>query len=299
MSTIYPARVFFLLARESNKAVVFRRGPTKWTQMITWDLDTDKLEYGQWTKTKFQKWRCDLSPSGKYLIYLDHQFEREYSSTNISKPPYWTAITKWKHYEPRSMGGGLFKSENSVELNWHFMLEVDELFPAPSDLNVTCKSGTPKEKLSFDIEKTRLQRDGWKLLDAKAFIENETSMQQESSLFWDGIFMDNKFQSTPNLWSKQITKSRFLYRLSYFHPNKFKRLSKFFIKRKQEVKELEEIEWAEVDYNKRIIATKKGILMASKFFKDGSVQLNNLELLHDLNAQKPIEIAVPDEMKKW
>lgn len=282
MPTIHPARIFFLLARAVNKAIVFRRGPTKWTQMIVWDLNSNELEYGQWSKVKFQKWRCDLSPSGKYLIYLDDQFENGDSATIISKPPFWTAITKWKHYNPLfDIGGGIFNSENEIVLNWHYMLEAEKLFPVSPQLKVISKGE------SFNVETARLERDGWNLLDAKEFVEKEVNNQQESSIFWDDIYTGNPFQSSPDLWSKPITKSSFLYRLSYLHPKKIKRLSKFFIKRRQEVRELDGIEWAEVDYNGRIIATRNGALMASKIFNDGSVQLSNLEILHDLNALKP------------
>ncbi len=294
MSTTHPARVFFLLARAINKAIVFRRGPTKWTQMIVWNLDSDKLEYGQWSKVKFQKWRCDLSPSGKYLVYLDDQFEDGDSATIISKPPFWTAITKWKHYNPLfGIGGGVFNSENELVLNWHYMLETETLFPASPQLKVSSKGK------SFNVEDTRMERDGWTQLDSKAFVDNELNQFEELPLFWKDIYMENRFQSSPDLWSKSITKSSFLYRLSYLHPKKFKRLTTFFIVKRQTVKELKGIEWADVDYNGRIIATKNGTLMASKIFSDGSVQLGNLELLHDLNLQKPKEIPVPDKMKQW
>lgn len=294
MSTTHPARVFFLLARAINKAIVFRRGPTKWTQMIVWNLDSDEIEFGQWSKVKFQKWRCDLSPSGKYLVYLDDQFEDGDSATIISKPPFWNAITKWKHYNPLfGIGGGVFNSENELILNWHYMLETETLFPAPPQLKVSSKGK------SFNIEDRRMERDGWTQLDSKAFVDNELNQLEELPLFWKDIYMENRFQSSPDLWSKSITKNSFLYRLSYLHPKKFKRLTTFFIVKRQQVKALEGIEWADVDYNGRIIATKNGTLMASKIFSDGTVQLGNLELLHDLNLQKPKEIQVPDEMKQW
>ncbi len=302
MEPTYPARIFFLIARTANKAIVFRRGPTKWTQMIVWDLDTDVLEYGQWSKVKFQKFRCDLSPSGKYLIYLDDQFENGDSSTVISKPPFWTAITKWKHCYPRfGTGGGVFQSENEVVLNWHYILEADSLFPIPPQLKVSFN------KKTFDVEITRYERDGWSLSNkVKEFIDNRKDHVTKPSIFWDDIYKfwydiirEKQFQSTPELWSKPITKNSFLYRLSYHHYEKHKQLNKFFIKRRQEIHELEQIEWAEVDHKGRIIASKDGTLVASKTFKDGSVQLGNLELLHDLNPQKPIKIPVPDIMKRW
>ncbi len=76
-------------------------------------------------------------------------------------------------------------------------------------------------------------------------------------------------------------------------------MNQFFLKRRQDVEEIKGFKWADVDHKGRIIATKEGCLYASKQFKDGSIQLLNLEMLHDLNAQKPSEISIPNEMKRW
>jgi hypothetical protein len=38
------ARISMIFARKSPVAVVFRRGPSKWIQVIKWDTDTDTLQ---------------------------------------------------------------------------------------------------------------------------------------------------------------------------------------------------------------------------------------------------------------
>ena len=43
-----PARLHAILAREANKAVVFRRGPSNKTAILEWDLQTDRFKLGQW-----------------------------------------------------------------------------------------------------------------------------------------------------------------------------------------------------------------------------------------------------------
>jgi len=43
-----PCRLQFLLARRAPIAVIFRRGPSKWVQLIKWDTKTDSFEPGQW-----------------------------------------------------------------------------------------------------------------------------------------------------------------------------------------------------------------------------------------------------------
>ena len=45
-----PARIFVLLARDSETAVVIRRGPSKVIQLVRWNTGTDEFEPGQWLK---------------------------------------------------------------------------------------------------------------------------------------------------------------------------------------------------------------------------------------------------------
>ncbi len=96
-----PARLYVILAREAPVAVIFRRGPSRWVQMIKWHTDTDTFEEGQWFKGRVYESKCDLSPDGKLLIYFVLKANRVhpdygYTWTAISKPPYFTALALWK-----------------------------------------------------------------------------------------------------------------------------------------------------------------------------------------------------------
>lgn len=62
---IPPCRLHVLLARRAPVAVIFRRGPTKWVQIIRWDTEKDIFEAGQWFHGRIYEGRSDLSPSGK------------------------------------------------------------------------------------------------------------------------------------------------------------------------------------------------------------------------------------------
>ena len=63
-------RVFAILARNAATGVVFRRGPSKWVQLIRWNTDTDTFESGQWFHGRLYERRADLSPDGTKLIYF-------------------------------------------------------------------------------------------------------------------------------------------------------------------------------------------------------------------------------------
>jgi len=65
-----PARLFMVFARNSSTAVIFRRGPSKWVQLIKWNTKTDAFEPGQWFNGRIYERRADLSPDGSLLIYF-------------------------------------------------------------------------------------------------------------------------------------------------------------------------------------------------------------------------------------
>src|SRR5579862_3754113 len=91
-----PCRLFVLLARNAPTAVIFRRGPSRWVQLIKWNTQADTFEPGQWFHGRVYEKRADLSPDGSLLIYFAAKFGRSvtdgmYSWTAISRPPYFTA----------------------------------------------------------------------------------------------------------------------------------------------------------------------------------------------------------------
>ena len=98
-----PCRLFFILARNANTAVIFRRGPSKWVQLIRWDTERDTFEPGQWFHGRIYERRSDLLPDGTKLIYFASKFnaltleDRDYTYawTAISKLPYLTALALW------------------------------------------------------------------------------------------------------------------------------------------------------------------------------------------------------------
>ena len=71
-----PARLHAILAREANKAVVFRRGPSNKTAILEWDLQTDRFKLGQWFYGSLYPYRCDISPDGRHLVYFAAKYGR-------------------------------------------------------------------------------------------------------------------------------------------------------------------------------------------------------------------------------
>src|SRR5215207_5351929 len=63
-------RLFVMLAREAPVGVILARGPTRWTQLIHWDVARDVFTDGQWLHARVYENRCDLSPDGTKLVYF-------------------------------------------------------------------------------------------------------------------------------------------------------------------------------------------------------------------------------------
>lgn len=104
-------RLHLFFARDTDRAVILRQGPTRQFRMILWHRDTDTFEDGQWVRRQVYVERCSISPDGAHFIYfmLDGRWQSpgKGSYTAISKPPYWTALALFPLGDTWS-GGGAF-----------------------------------------------------------------------------------------------------------------------------------------------------------------------------------------------
>src|SRR5579871_2238579 len=124
MTTKQECRLFVIFAREAHKAVIFRRGPRLWTQLILWNTDSDTFIEGQWFKGTIYTKRCDLSPDASKLIYFGAKHYKRFKPdavtknnwTAISRPPYLTALALWDTSDTWG-GGGFFEDDNTVYLS--------------------------------------------------------------------------------------------------------------------------------------------------------------------------------------
>src|SRR6267378_2894539 len=117
----FSCRLFVILARKADKAVIIRRGPTRWVHLSLWHTDTDRIEHGQWFHGRIYERRCDLSPDGLLFIYFAQKINGRidpaytYAWTAVSKPPYFTALALWPKGDCWN-GGGLFEKQKTVWL---------------------------------------------------------------------------------------------------------------------------------------------------------------------------------------
>jgi hypothetical protein len=120
-ATAPACRLAIKLATEAPVAVVLRRGPSRWAQLIRWRLDDDSVELGQWVRARIYEDMCDLSADGELFVYCARRNTKatlralgEATWTAVSRPPYFTALALWSH--SGYCGGGLFTGARRLAL---------------------------------------------------------------------------------------------------------------------------------------------------------------------------------------
>jgi len=270
------ARLSMLVARKANTAVIFRRGPSMWVQVLKWNTETDIIEQGQWFHGRIYPYRGDLSPLGDYMIYFAAKFNPNrafYSWTAISKPPFLTAIAIWKKHDTFD-GGGLFRSDREIYLNHR----KEEAYPA--DYFIIKKYDIAVNETSwpviYDIAGERMKRDNW-------VWENTDSKSNKNA---DVTYFKKVDEQSSILVKGVMIKEPYEYEWSYY------------LKLNNELIEIEDVQCFDVSLNKRILICSKGCLYAIDDVEDFA-QHRKLSLVADLNNHKPYEMVAPLEMQRW
>jgi len=113
-------RLAVIMAAAAHEAVIFRRGPSAWFQLIRWDTLHDRFDDGAWIRGRIYPEKCDLSPDGRLLVYSVHRGNRFGTSytdcwTGISRSPWLTALALWPVGTTYG-GGGRFAADRRVTL---------------------------------------------------------------------------------------------------------------------------------------------------------------------------------------
>lgn len=260
----------------SSQSVILRRGPSKQVRLIRWDRANDKLELGQWFKGRIYERRCDLSPSGRYLLYFAADQKEPYHSwTAISKPPYLTALALWPKGDCWG-GGGYFTDENSIKLNHlsHQMTLAPE-FKLKKHFRVLPCDQHESHGEDFPIYHRLLLKNHWQYAEAQYY--------EKSSAKKNCLHMTIDHNGEPNQsW----------YTVDY----------KLFDSKHTLLFELSDIDWADFDSNGDLLFAERGKLYRlseknfNKFTKDGEKVLS---LIADLTNMQFEPIAPSKDAQSW
>jgi hypothetical protein len=289
-------RLYAILARKAPIAVVFRRGPSKQVMLLLWHTDTDTFHEGQWLKGRIYERRCDLSPSGKRLMYFAATYKEPFRSwTAISKPPFLTAVAFWPKGDGWG-GGGLFKSEREILLNHRSdEMTLGEGFRLPNGINVASlgeHSGWGEDSPIMD---QRLLRDGWRLFQRGHHIKYNFD-----SKIWIGF-------NPPEIWAKTNPNKNKNYDLHEVTSGLHERDGSWYItehlivdKRSETTISLGRTDWADWCSNGELLFAKDGRIYRLSFGKGGRFRpVEDAKLLIDLNDRKFEAKEAPSEAKSW
>ncbi len=154
MESTIPCRLSLVYNPASDRAVVLRRGPSRWTRMISWDLNADLFEFGQWLHGTVPANDCDITPNGKYIsCYVSsHKKRKPYFWVSVSKPPYFSALSTWLI---SAQGGRCYFNSNN-ELNI-----TPGIYPEEFSLMEGYNSGPLKVTSIYQDNVPKLKRNGW------------------------------------------------------------------------------------------------------------------------------------------
>jgi hypothetical protein len=277
------------MARRAPVALVFRRGPSRWVQLIRWNTQTDEFERGQWFHGRIYERRCDLSPDGSLFIYFAQKKtgrmlrdkEYTYAWTAISKPPYFTALALWPKGDCWH-GGGLFEDAKRVFLN--HKPEVAKPHPNHKPHLLRIRPNPEAQGEDDPIYSKRLERDGWRL-------RQEWRMEYRN---WRGT--KQLFELSPEIREKKNLSSGLAIRLTRTFRH-FDYSEVFSVVGNGPNREfpLSECAWADWDQEGRLVFARHGKLFAGRMRKAVLEQ----QLLCELNQEKPAEVKPPDWATRW
>lgn len=285
-----PCRLFGLLATEAPRAVLLRRGPSRWVQQILWHTATDTFEAGQWFCGRIYEWGCDLSPDGTLLVYLARKAEtpeRRRSSTThkwtaLSHPPYFTAMALWPCGDTWD-GGGVFLSHQHLWLchDWRHLPHKQHRWR-----QVSVEASFRPERFE-----ERARRHGWELVQPGAF----TFAQGGAGSRGGGIHGVTKQAA---VWQKCRADRRYcLVQETYREPDfSYETLTYVVDASNGQQYPLEETTWVEWDQSGRLVFARDGKLFASR---ERAGLPWEVEQIADFNGNTPTSVLAPYQTKRW
>lgn len=285
-------RIYVLLARSAETAVVFRRGPSKQVQMWKWNRANDRFERGQWLHGRVFERRCDLSPNGELLCYFAAKHKGEYPTyTVVSRPPYFSALALFPGMGTWG-GGGLFDGPRRLRLNHSPRnMKLARGFRIPKGFSVERIDEYGGRGENYPIEDERMIRDGWVLVSAGEAHENRFD-----SPLW--IEFD-----PPRVYARHHPKSRDI-RLEQRTRGIGKKqgprtlVDHAIVAKGSEVERFAESDWADWDVNGDLLLAQQGAIFRAKVdAKTG--RLEPLQRLIDLSHETFENVPPPPEALRW
>ncbi|WP_348946492.1 hypothetical protein ABHF33_08125 [Chitinibacter sp. FCG-7] len=272
------------LARNADTAVLLRRGPSKWVQLIKWDLRNDQFEHGQWFRGRIYESVSDLSDDGELLVYMARKDAlrslKELGSTTwtaICRPPFLTALQLWPH--PVYCGGGQFTQEGALNLGLHHSWIKQEYTRTQASIKIREQEhGYHGHNLPLDLQ----LKQGWHPINRR--------LDQLTHYGWptDTLWKKTNAQSNVTLIC-ETQKSRQPYQKAQLHKC-------FSVQTAQGTHDLGTADFVEFDHQGQLLMGKEG-----RLFRCAKPLADVLawKLLHDFSTAAPVSLQSPHWAMQW
>ncbi len=273
-------RLTIQLARSAPVAVLLRRGPTGWVQMIKWHTDTDVLECGQWFRGRIFEASCDVSDDGELFVYLARKNTyRSYVElrndvwTAVSRPPFFTALALWPH--GGYCGGGAFEGPRGLHLQF-------ALYDARYRKGIVPEGVALRMAWEPDCfgEALTLKR-GWELVGEVA---PPRRYGWEATVPWVKESEDGTLRLQRS--AREVKVPRQVVRTVW----------NYTLQRAEDSAELGEADFIEFDQRGRLVMARDGQL---QLCADPYAAELSWQVLHDFSAAKPETMPPPEWAKAW
>ena len=278
------------MARAAPIAAVFRKGPTRWVQVLLWHTDRDEFQEGQWFHGRIYERRCDLSPSGRFLVYFANKItgrtisDREYTYawTAVSKPPYLTALALWPKGDTWH-GGGLFESNTHLWLNHG----PNAATPHPAHRPPRWLRVTPNPMPRGEdrpVWSRRMKRDGWTMVQEGSFPHTISGWRTEQTEIWERPAPDGhaRLRVTTVGIDFRVPGGPYVETFALYLSS-------------GAVVPIEGAKWADWDQAGRLAFARDGRLFRGEIHDGRIVE----KFLIDLNPNRPYALQAPDHARRW
>lgn len=262
-----PARIYILYSKQSNSAVILRKGPNKLTLSIGWNLQDDSFQKGQWLLGKIYYEYCAISHDGKYWFYSAYK-KAEYSV--IAKVPYFKAIY-YLYDMDRWREGSYFDSEKIKKDRDH-----NGYFFDPEYLRIVVRVREFFEEGAYIFE-SHMMRKNWKEIDQFAY-DNTARFSLKFASDWQLSLLGVKYGHR----REDGGEMPHIYELKHLPT--------------QKKIDTDRWEWADYDaFNERIIWAEMGLIMTAKLHisENEMPALRDIKCLLDTNDMQFEELIAP------
>jgi hypothetical protein len=286
-------RLYGILARKADSAVIFRRGPSRKVLLVRWNVADDTFRAGQWLSGRIYERRCDLSPNGELLVYFAANYHQPHRSwTAISRPPFLTALAFWPKGDGWG-GGGHFQSNNQIALNHRDgEMKLAEGFSLPKGFKLKQFGKRPGWGEDEPIWTARLERDGWRRV-------NNPKVEKEEfrAKVWMVFSKPLAWRKLNPVWPKHSSLQMFIHGIKEKDGPWY--ITEHSVTSTGATTNLGRSDWADWSHSGDLLFSKDGCLYRLRGKKGAFGPVEDAAKIADFTDYRFQNCKAPEEMQRW